>query len=49
MYPRKHETLKVRGYYREHESYIVEDSKGNRRWPRVGTIRLISHTNGKGK
>jgi hypothetical protein len=29
------------GYYREHESYVVEDSKGKRWWPRVGTLRLL--------
>ena len=44
MYPMKHERLKVRGYYREHESYIVVDTEGNMWWPRVGTIHLISHS-----
>jgi hypothetical protein len=29
------------GYYREHESYVVEDTKGKRWWPRVGTLRLV--------
>lgn len=40
MYPDFHPRLKVRGYYREHESYVVEDSKGRRYWPRVGNLTL---------
>lgn len=38
MYPDYHARLKVRGYYREHESYVVEDVKGRRYWPRVGNL-----------
>lgn len=41
MYPALHATLRVRGYYREHESYIVEDERGKRWWPRVGTLHLL--------
>lgn len=40
MYPIKQPRLRVRGYYREHESYVVEDEKGKRYWPRVGTLKL---------
>lgn len=41
MYPDWHLHLKVRGYYREHESYIVEDDRGKRWWPRVGNLHLM--------
>lgn len=29
------------GFFRDHESYIVEDSKGQRYWPRVGNLKLV--------
>lgn len=29
------------GYYREFESYVVEDETGKRWWPRVGTLRVL--------
>lgn len=29
------------GYYREHESYVVEDVQGKRWWPRVGNLRIL--------
>ena len=29
------------GYYREFESYVVEDANGKRWWPRVGTLRVL--------
>lgn len=29
------------GYYREFESYVVEDDKGKRWWPRVGNLRVL--------
>jgi hypothetical protein len=38
MYPEVHPKLRVYGYYREQESYVVEDGKGNRRWPLVGSL-----------
>jgi hypothetical protein len=38
MYPTMRPRLKVRGYYREHESYIVQDERGNYRWPLVGSL-----------
>lgn len=41
MYPGKHPKLLVRGYYREYESYVVEDERGKRWWPRVGNLRLL--------
>lgn len=41
MYPKKHHTLHVKGYYREYESYIVQDDRGKRWWPRVGTLHLL--------
>lgn len=41
-YPDRHPTLKVRGYYREHESYIVQDDRGKRWWPRVGNLHLLT-------
>jgi hypothetical protein len=28
-------------YCREHESYVVEDAKGKRWWPRVGNLDLL--------
>ncbi len=34
------ELLKV-GYYREFESYVVEDESGKRWWPRVGNLRVF--------
>lgn len=40
MYPVRQPRLRVRGYYREHESYVVQDSKGRRYWPRVGNLKL---------
>ena len=30
-------------YYRDHESYIIEDAKGKRWWPRVGNLKLLTH------
>lgn len=30
-----------RGYWREHESYVVRDEKGHIRWPRVGCLKLL--------
>lgn len=41
MYPKKHPSLKVKGYYREFESYIVADSEGRRYWPRVGNLKKV--------
>lgn len=41
MYPKRHKGLKVKGYYREYESYIVMDGKGKSWWPRVGCLRTI--------
>lgn len=32
------------GYYRDHESYVVEDGKGKRWWPRVGNLMLIERS-----
>lgn len=29
------------GFFRDHESYVVEDSKGQRYWPRVGNLKLV--------
>lgn len=31
-------------YYREHESYVVEDASGKRWWPRVGHLTLIKRS-----
>lgn len=45
MYPQLQERLKVCGYYREYESYIVEDAKGQRYWPRVGSLTKMEKTN----
>lgn len=42
MYPDMHPHLKVYGYYRQEESYIVEDPKGYRRWPRVGYLLKLN-------
>jgi hypothetical protein len=41
MYPERWKGLRVRGYYREHESYIVEMQDGTHRWPRVGAITKV--------
>lgn len=41
MYPKQHHTLRARGYCREYESYIVEDDRGKRWWPRVGNLHLV--------
>lgn len=41
MYPRKWPTLRVRGYYREHESYILRMQDGTHRWPRVGAMEKV--------
>lgn len=35
-------------YYREHESYVVEDVKGKRWWPRVGNLVLVQELNEDG-
>jgi len=35
-------------YYREHESYVVEDAQGKRWWPRVGNLRLVQELNDDG-
>lgn len=40
-YPGKRKGLRVKGYYREYESYIVMDDKENSWWPRVGCLRTI--------
>lgn len=40
MYPGKRDRLRVKGYYREYESYVVRDSKGKSYWPRVGNLKL---------
>ena len=32
-------------YYREHESYVVEDATGKRWWPRVGRLSLVQDMN----
>ena len=42
MYPDMHPRLKVWGYYRQEESYVVEDIRGNRRWPRVGYLLKLN-------
>jgi hypothetical protein len=33
--------LYTAAYYREHESYVVEDAQGKRWWPRVGCLKLL--------
>jgi hypothetical protein len=38
MYPSIRPNLRVRGYYREHESYVIERENGQQRWPQVGTL-----------
>lgn len=38
MYPNEHPKLRVYGYFRQHESYVVRDESGNRRWPLVGSL-----------
>lgn len=35
-----------RGYWREHESYVVRDEHGHVRWPRVGCLELLEIQNG---
>lgn len=37
-YPVLHPKMRVRGYYRQYESYVVEDEKGMRRWPHIGYL-----------
>jgi hypothetical protein len=39
--------LQGQHYYREHESYVVEDAKGKRWWPRVGNLRRQEHAESK--
>lgn len=39
MYPDRKWPIKLRGYYREHWSYVVETHDGRHFWPRVGTLR----------
>lgn len=34
-----------RGFWREHESYIVRDETGHLRWPRVGCLTLMERKN----
>lgn len=41
MYPKAQKRLRVRGYYREYESYVVEDSTGQKHWPRVGNLTKV--------
>lgn len=41
MYPKPQKRLRVRGYYREYESYVVEDSRGRKYWPRVGNLKHL--------
>jgi hypothetical protein len=33
-----------RGFWRDHESYVVEDAEGKRWWPRVGNLVLAAET-----
>jgi hypothetical protein len=40
-YPMPQKKLRVRGYYREYESYVVEDSKGQKHWPKTGSLKLF--------
>ena len=30
-----------KGYWRDHESYVVQDEKGKRWWPRVGNLEKV--------
>ena len=41
-YPRMWPGLRVRGYYRETESYVVFTSDGKYMWPRVGLLGSVS-------
>ncbi len=45
MYPAQRAGLRVRGYCREHESYVVRLHSGRVRWPRVGCIERIGDGN----
>jgi hypothetical protein len=40
--------LHTGAYYREHESYVVEDRLGKRWWPRVRCLRLVQEMNADG-
>lgn len=42
MYPRLWPGLKVKGYYRETESYVVFSENGKYMWPRVGMLGSVS-------
>jgi len=44
MYPSRRKGLRVRGYYREHESYVVKTLDGRVKWPRVGSLRPTSES-----
>lgn len=39
QYPDRKWPIKLRGYYREHWSYVVMTDAGRYYWPRVGTLR----------
>ena len=35
------------GFWRDHESYVVEDAEGKRWWPRVGNLKRKGHAEPK--
>lgn len=39
--PHPHKALRIRGFWREWESYVVQDKKGKHFWPRVGYLSLV--------
>ena len=39
-FPGRKYNARTRGYYRYEESYLIEDSKGQQWWPRVGKLNL---------
>lgn len=39
-FPDRKYNARTRGYYRYEESYLIEDSKGQQWWPRVGKLNL---------
>jgi hypothetical protein len=44
-YPKIRPCPRLRGYWREQETYVVEDVCGRRYWPRVGCLTLVEKGN----